>query len=363
MPEAKDLIRKHIIKIDPYEAGKPLEEIKRQLGLKEVIKLASNENPLGPSPRALEAIRKNLPLINRYPDSKGFYLKRKLARAVNVEPENIVLGNGSDELIEIIIKTFVEEDEHIITADFTFLEYKIISSVKARRVVCVPLKYFKYDLGAIKKRIDKKTKVIFIANPNNPTGTYVTKYEIEDFMRDIPPWVLVVFDEAYDAFIDVDDFPNTLKYMRNKNCVILKTFSKAYGLAGLRIGYALARTEFSSYMEIARQPFNVNSLALVAATAALEDKKFLLRTRGVILEGKNYLYSALSKMGIAYVTSVANFILLDAGKDGVSVFKDMLKYGVIVRDMKQYGLKNFIRVTIGTKKENERFIKVLKKVL
>ncbi|MCX5707339.1 MAG: histidinol-phosphate transaminase [Candidatus Omnitrophica bacterium] len=357
------LVRKHILKIDPYEAGKPIDEIKRQLGFKEVIKLASNENPLGPSPKALEAIRKNLKLINRYPDSQGFYLKRKLAKALNFEPANIVLGNGSDELIDILIKTFVEEDEHILTADFTFLEYKIISQVKARTVITVPLKYFKYDLEAIKRKVDKKTKLIFISNPNNPTGTYVTKYELEEFMRDLPETVLLVFDEAYNTFIDVNDFPNSLSYIRSKNVVVLRTFSKAYGLAGLRIGFAVARPEFTSYMEIARQPFNVNLLAQAAAIAALDDKKFLSKSRRVILEGKDYLYDNLTRLGLAYVPSVSNFILIDLARDGVEVFNKMLKFGVIVRDMKQYGLKNFIRVTIGTKKENERFIKVLRKVL
>jgi histidinol-phosphate aminotransferase len=357
------LVRKHILNIVPYEAGKPIEEIKRQLGLKKVIKLASNENPLGPSPKAVEAIKKRIPFINRYPDSQGFYLKRKLAKFVNSGPENIVLGNGSDELIDIIIKTFVEEDENIITADFTFLEYKIISSVKGRMVTTVPLKYYKYDLEAIKRKIDRKTKVIFISNPNNPTGTYVTRYELEDFIRDLPETVLLVLDEAYDAFIDVDDFPNSLKYINNKNVVVLKTFSKTYGLAGLRIGYAVARREFACYMETARQPFNVNSLAQAGAAAALDDKKFLAKTRKVILEGKNYLYDNLNKLGVSYVPSVTNFILIDAGRDSVEVFKNMLKYGVIVRDMKQYGLKNFIRVTVGTKKENERFIKVFKKII
>ena len=362
----EELVRKHLLGVAPYEAGKPIEEIRRQLGLKEVIKLASNENPLGPSPKACAAIKKNLQEINRYPDSRGFYLKRKLAKFLNVQSSNIVLGNGSDELIDIIIKTFVEEDEHIITSDATFLEYKIISHVKGRTVITVPLKYFKYDLEAIKKKIDKKTKVIFISNPNNPTGTYVTKYEIEDFMRDLPKKLLLVLDEAYDTFIDVDDFPNSLNYIRSslqKNIIVLKTFSKAYGLAGIRAGYALTKQELASYMEIVRLPFNVNLLAQAAAMAALDDKKFLNKTRKVILEGKGYLYDALNKLGIAYVPSVANFILIDVGRDGVSVFKEMLKYGVIVRDMKQYGLKNFIRVTIGTKKENERFIKVLKKVL
>ncbi len=357
------LVRRHILNIDPYEAGKPIEEIKRQLGLKEVIKLASNENPLGPSPKAVAAIKKNLSGINRYPDSSGFYLKRKLARVLNLQPVNIILGNGSDELIDIIIKTFVEEDEHIITSDGTFLEYKIISQVKGRIVITLPLRYFKYDLESIKRKIDRNTKLIFISNPNNPTGTYVTRFELEDFMRDLPPGVLLVLDEAYDTFIDVDDFPNGLSYIKDKNVIVLKTFSKAYGLAGLRVGYAVTRPEFASYMEIARQPFNVNLLAQTAAIAALDDKKFLSKSRKVILEGKGYLYDALNTMGVPYVPSVTNFILIDVGRDGVGVFKEMLKYGVIIRDMKQYGFKNFIRVTVGTKKENERFIKVLKKVV
>lgn len=358
------LVRDNILNIKPYIVGKPIEETKRQLKVsREVIKLASNENPIGASPKATEAIKKNLLKINRYPDAQGFYLKRKLASYLNVKPSNIVLGNGSDEIIDIIIKTFVEDDENIITADATFLEYEIISKVCGRRIITVPLRYFKYDLAGIKKKIDKKTKLIFIANPNNPTGTYVTSQELEDFMSQLPHNVLLVLDEAYDTFIDVDDFPYGLNYIRNKNIIVLKTFSKAYGLAGLRIGYAITRREFATYMERARQPFNVNFLAQVAATAALEDEGFLKKTRKVILEGKNYLYNSLGGLGISYLPSVANFILIDVARDGKSVFGDMLKYGVIVRDLEQYGLKNFIRVTIGTKKENERFIKVLKKVL
>ena len=358
----KDLVRKNILNLTPYVAGKPIDETKRQLGLSAVIKLASNENPFGPSPKAVDAIKKNLNGINRYPDSQGFYLKRKLAKVLNTDSDNLVLGNGSDELIDVIIKTFVEEDENIITADVTFLEYEIISAANGRKVIKAPLKYFKYDLEAIKKKIDKKTKAIFISNPNNPTGTYVTKYEIEYFIAGLPDNILIVLDEAYDAFIDVDDFPNSLKYVKTKNVIVLKTFSKAYGLAGLRIGYAIAKRELTSYMERVRQPFNVNLLAQAAAIAALDDREFLSKTRRLILEGKNYLYDGLTGLGLAYVPSVANFILIDMGRDGLEVFKEMLKFGVIVRDMKQYGLKNFIRVTIGTKKENERFLKVLKKV-
>jgi len=357
------LVRKHIIKIDPYEAGKPIEETKRQLGLRDITKLASNENPLGASPRAVSAIRKNLSRLNRYPDSAGFYLKKKLAKFWGLAPQNFVLGNGSDELIDIIIKTFVEDDQNIITADPTFLEYKIISGVNNRTVINVPLKYFTYDLEGISKKINKKTKLIFIANPNNPTGTYVTKYEIEDFLRKLPEDIVVVMDEAYDTFIDIDDFPRSLSYINSKNLITLKTFSKAYGLAGLRVGYAVARSGFTKYMETVRQPFNVNSLAQAAALAALDDRKFLSRTRRVVLEGKEYLYRALADGGIVFVPTVANFILIDVGKDGTGVFNQMLKYGVIVRDMRQYGLKNFIRVTIGRKKENEKFIRVLKKVL
>jgi histidinol-phosphate aminotransferase len=357
------LVRKHILTISPYEAGRPIEEIKRQLGLKEVIKLASNENPLGPSPKALEAIRRSLPSLNRYPDSAGFYLKKKLAKAYGTESGAIVLGNGSDELIDIILKTFVEDDEHILTADFTFLEYGIISKVKNRTVISVPLKYFRYDLDAIKKRIDSKTKVVFISNPNNPTGTYVTRYELEEFLKGLADNVIVVLDEAYDIFIDVNDFPQGLDYVRKNNVIVLKTFSKSYGLAGLRVGYAITKPELAAYMNVARQPFNVNSLAQAAAIAALDDKRFLKKTRELILEGKDYLYDALKKMGLAYVPSVANFILVDVGRDGVEVFNKMLKFGVIIRDMKQYGLKNYIRVTIGTRKENERFVRVLKKII
>ncbi|MBN1912946.1 MAG: histidinol-phosphate transaminase [Candidatus Omnitrophica bacterium] len=359
----KELVRKNILKVNPYVAGKPIEETKRELGLKEIIKLASNENPLGVSPRAAKALRKNLSELNRYPDSQGFHLKNKLARYFNLKAVNFVLGNGSDELIDTIIKTFVEDDENIVTAEATFLEYKIISSVIGRHVITVPLKYFRYDLDSIKRAVNKKTKLVFIANPNNPTGTYVTSYELDDFMADLPKGVLVVIDEAYDAFIDVDDFPRSLKYLNENKAIILKTFSKAYGLAGLRIGYAIVDSDAASYMERVRQPFNVNSLAQAAAIAALDDKDFLKKTRKAVLEGKAYIYDSLNGLGIAYLPSAANFILIDLARDGAAVFKEMLKYGVIVRDMKQYGLKNFIRVTIGTKKENERFVKVLKKVL
>ncbi|MBM3244201.1 MAG: histidinol-phosphate transaminase [Candidatus Omnitrophica bacterium] len=359
----ENLARKSVFNIAPYVAGKPIEETKRQLGLRDVIKLASNENPLGSSPYAIRAIKKALPEINRYPDSSGFYLKKKIAKTLNLSPANIVLGNGSDELIDIIIKTFVEDDEHIITSDTAFLEYGIISQANAKKIVKVPLKYFKFDLNAIRNKIDKNTKLVFIANPNNPTGTYVNKTELDDFLAGLPKNVIVVLDEAYDVFIDADDFVSGLKYFNKNNVIVLKTFSKAYGLAGLRIGYSIAQSDLCSYMERVRQPFNVNILAQAAAAAALDDKQFIRKTKEINKEGKRFIYDNLSMLGLAYVPTAANFILFDAGRDGLGVFKEMLKFGVIVRDMKQYGLNNFIRVSIGTKKENERFIKVLKKVL
>lgn len=362
--KVKALIRKSVLAVKPYVPGKPIEETKRQLGLKEVIKLASNENSWGPSPKAISAIKRSLSGINRYPDAQGFYLKKRLAKFFGLSLENFVLGNGSDELIDVVIKTFMEADENIVTSEGTFLEYEIIAQVNDRKVKKAPLLYFKYDLGAMLKLVDKKTKLVFIANPNNPTGTYVTKYEVAEFINALPETVVVVFDEAYNTFIDVDDYPDSLSYLKKKKkVIILRTFSKAYGLAGLRLGYAITLPELVTYMERIRQPFNVNLLAQAAGLAALEDKDFLKKTRRMTLEGKDFIYRELSRMGLGYVLSVANFILVDVGRDSQEVFRSCLKFGVIVRDMGQYGLKNFIRVTIGTQKENQRFLRVLSKVL
>ena len=361
----KELINKSVLEIKPYIAGKPIEETKRQLGLKKVYKLASNENPFGPSPKALNSIKKCLSSLNRYPDSQNFYLRKALGKNFGLSPENFVLGNGSDELIDILIKTFVEPDENIVTAQTTFLEYEIVAQVNNRKVKKAPLRYFKYDLGAILKLLDKKTKLVFIANPNNPTGTYVSKFEVDDFLKALPKNVLVVFDEAYDTFIDVDDYPDSLSYLRmkKKNIILLKTFSKAYGLAGLRLGYAIADKEAVSYMERVRQPFNVNMLAQAAGLAALEDREFLKTSRKLTLEGKDYLYRQLSNMGLSFVPSAANFILIDVESNGKELFKSMLKEGIIVRDMEQYGLNNYIRLTVGTQTENRLAMQALKKVL
>ncbi|MFH1578018.1 MAG: histidinol-phosphate transaminase [Candidatus Omnitrophota bacterium] len=357
------LIRKNIGNLVPYQAGKPIEELKRQQGLKSIIKLASNENPLGPSKKAQSALKNALGELNRYPEGSCFYLRQALAKKLKLKPGVFIFGNGSDELIDIIIKTFVEQDENIITADTTFLEYQILARVLGRKVIKVGLRDFRYDLKAILKRINKKTKLIFIANPNNPTGTYVNQRELNDFLKQVPRRVVVVLDEAYDVFVDVNDFPKSLGYLKKGNLIILKTFSKAYGLAGLRIGYGVSNPRLISYMERARPPFNVNFCAQIGAAAALGDASYIKRTKSTVLEGKKYLYQELSKIGLSFLPSVANFILIDTGRNAKMLYRKMLKFGVIVRDMQQYGLDNFIRVTIGTKSENARFIEVFRKVL
>ena len=357
-------INPKILNITPYQPGRPIEEVKRQLRLKEVIKLASNENPLGPSPKAVRAIKDALGKINRYPEGSCFYLRRDLSKKLKIGPDNLIFGNGSDELIDIIIKTFCQEDEEILTSEVSFLEYKIIAQQNGRLVRTVPLKDFKCDLSALRKNIGPKTRVIFIANPNNPTGSYVHKKEVEDFLLSLPKNILVVFDEAYFEFADQKDFPDILDYLKKGiNVMILRTFSKIYGLAGLRIGYGIAKKEFIQYLERCRQPFNVNLLAQEAAQAALSDTAFVKKSKKIAREGKEYLYQSLEKMGIEYIPSATNFILLNLRQDGLEVFKKLLQQGVIIRDMRQYGLKDFIRVTIGTEKENNKFIAALKEVL
>ena len=270
-----ELVRKNIRGVQAYVSGKPIDETKRELGLKTVIKLASNENPLGASPKAVSAMRKAITGVNRYPDSQSFYLKARLAEKLRLKSENFVLGNGSDELIDVVIKTFVEDDENIVTAQQTFVEYEIISRINNKTIVTVPLTNFTFDLDAMKARINDKTKLVFIANPNNPTGTYVNKHAFERFLKGLPARTIVVLDEAYDTFIDVDDYPQGKDYLEQGKVITLKTMSKGYGLAGLRIGYCIAPAEYCAYMERTRQPFNVNLVAQAGALAALDDDAFL----------------------------------------------------------------------------------------
>lgn len=357
------LPRKSILNIKPYEPGKPIEEVKREMGLRDVIKMASNENPLGASPKALVAIKRHLPDINRYPDGGCFYLRQALSKRLKVTKEQLIFGNGSDELIILSLRAFINEDDEIIVATPTFLIYEIASRVQGAKIRRVPTRYFKYDLKAMNEAITKNTKLIFIANPDNPNGTYVTRFELEAFLKDLAESVIVFIDEAYIDFVEEKDYPNGLDYILKNNVIVTRSFSKSYGLAGLRIGYGVSNPEIIKCMEAVREPFNVNMLAQVAALAALKDKNFLLKTKKVVREGKRFLYAEFRKLGLRYVPSVTNFVLFEVGKDSGEICKRLLKKGVIVRDMKAWELDSFIRVTVGTEKENKRFIKELKRIV
>jgi len=355
--------RKAILNIKPYKPGKPIEEVKRELGLKDVIKMASNENPFGPSPKSLAAIKKTLLNINRYPESGCFYLRQALAKKLKIKPTQLIFGNGSDELIILALRAFVNEGDEVIVAAPTFLIYEIASKIQGAKIKRIPTKYFKYDLKAMKEAVSKNTKMIFIANPDNPNGTYVTKYELEAFLKGLPESAIVFIDEAYFDFVAERDYPNGLDYLRTKNVIVTRSFSKSYGLAGLRIGYGVSDPELIKYMDTAREPFNINSLAQVAACAALRDKKFLSRVKRETEKGRRFFYSEFKKIGLRYIPSVTNFVLFEVGKDADAICKRLLKKGIIVRNMKVWGMDTFIRVTVGKDKENKRFIKELKRAL
>jgi len=357
------LVRKNVLDFQPYLPGKPIEEVKRELGLARVDKLASNENPLGPSPRAVSAMKKSLSRVNLYPDGSGFYLKKVLAKRLKMKPENIILGSGTDEIIEIIGKTFLDPVDEIIVSEHAFIRYEMAGELMGCQVKRVPMKNFTHDLEAMKKAITPKTKIIFIANPNNPTGTYVAEGEVKTFMKDLPEDIMVVFDEAYREYVTRKDYPQTLPYVKQgKMLIVLHTFSKIYGLAGLRIGYGIGKSELIGFMERIRPPFNTNSLAQIAALASLSDETHVKRSRELVGRERKYLERNLEKMGVEFVPSVANHILLRVG-NGQNVFEKLLKKGIIVRPMVEYDLPEFIRVTVGLPQQNRRFINVLREVM
>jgi histidinol-phosphate aminotransferase len=357
--------RKEIFGLSLYKPGRPIEEIQRELGLKKVIKLASNENALGPSPLAIKAVQKELARIHRYPDSQSFYLKQKLAQIWGISASNIIVSNGSDEIINLILRAFLNKGDEVILAEPTFLIYEIASKIAGAKVVKVQLKDFRYDLEGMKRAITHKTKIVFIANPDNPTGTYVSREEIERFLWRLPKSTIVYFDEAYFEFAkDIEDFPDTLGYLkRNRNIILTRSFSKSYGLAGLRIGWGASSPQIIETLERVREPFNVNRLAQVAAAAALEDTRFLRQVLRVTAQGRRFLVQNLKKIGLEFIPSVTNFILVNVRQNSSLISRRLLERGIIVRDMKAWKLRGFIRVTIGTEQENERFIRTLRQVL
>lgn len=355
----------YVEKIIPYVPGKPIEEVQRELGLKRIIKLASNENPLGPSRKAVEAARAAAAEMHLYPDGGSYELRHALEKRLGIPGRQIILGNGSNEIIEFLIRGFVREGEKVLSSQQSFLVYPIATQAAGGQFVQTPVKNLGFDLEALAKAVDEKTRVIFIANPNNPTGTYVNKSELDRFLAAVPERVLVCLDEAYFDFVEAADFPDGMDYVKagRPNVVVLRTFSKSYGLAGLRLGYGAGSTDVIQYLEKIRQPFNVNLIAQKAGAAALGDEEHLQKTRQVVSEGRKFLYQALGKLGLSYQESQANFVLVDTGRDADEVFQALLRKGVIVRSMKAYGFTRSIRITVGLPEENEILGRELSAVL
>jgi histidinol-phosphate aminotransferase len=358
------LILPHLNHLKPYQAGKPLEELERELGLTDAIKLASNENPLGPSPLALAAIRDNLGSLHRYPDSHAYYLKEDLARHLGISPQQLILGNGSDEVLDLLVRALVPPGGEVLSTTHTFLMYGLLTQAVGGIFRKVPLKDKRVDLKAVSQAVTDQTRLILLNNPNNPTGTAFGRLEWENFLAAIPPTVTVVLDEAYIDFADDPGVPSCLSYLsEDRPLVGLRTFSKAYGLAGLRIGYGFGPSALMDYLNRLRMPFNVNRLAQVAARAALQDTAFLAQTREMVLAGKELICRELLRLGLTFVPSQANFVLIRVPKAGQEVYQAMLREGVIIRAMDAYGFPDYIRVNTGLPKENRRFLEALKKVL
>jgi histidinol-phosphate aminotransferase len=360
-----EYINEGVNKIIPYEPGRPIAEVAREFGLNldHVVKIASNESPFGTSPLALEAIRKCADKMNLYPDGGAYYLKRKLAEKFNILPEHIVIGNGSNELLEFIAHCFLSKDTSMVMSKHAFVIYKLLGVMFESKVIEVPMKEgLTHDLDAMLAAIKEDTRVVFICNPNNPTGSMVENSAITEFMKKVPNDVLVVFDEAY-AEICQQEMPNTLSYVKEgRNVIVLRSFSKAYGLAGLRVGYGITTPELAKVFNKPRQPFNCNRMAQIAATAALDDEEFIIRSKKKYGIGIKYLTAEFDKMNVEYISPNANFILIKVG-NGADIFQELQKKGVIVRPMAAYMLPEWVRVSIGTKRDNEKFISTLTEIM
>jgi histidinol-phosphate aminotransferase len=362
--KAKNLTRKGILEIKSYVPGKSIEEVEKEFGVKRWTKLASNENLLGPSPKALTAIRKELPRIYLYPEGPCTALRQTLAQKFSVPERQVVISNGADNLILMVANAFVNEGDEVVMADPTFPVYTNATQIMGGKLIKVRLKDFTHDLDAMFKKVSRKTKLVFICNPNNPTGTIVSLEAFESFLSHLPRHVIVVLDEAYGDFVEDVSYPNGLDYIKErKQVIVLRTFSKVYGLAGLRIGYALGKEDLVDCLYQVRDPFPVHRLAQVAALAALKDEAHAIRSIQLVYEGKRYLYKELDRMGLSYVPSQANFIFVDSGKDSEEVFQALLKEGIIIRPGKIWGYPTFARVTVGRTDDNRRFIKAFKKIL
>lgn len=355
---------KYVEDLVPYLPGKPVEELERELGITGAIKLASNENPFGASPKAIQAISTKLNNINWYPDGDSFYLKTEIASKLEVGKENIIVGNGSNDVIEVAARTFMKPGDEAIMGEYAFIVYPLVTKAIGATGVISPMPQMVHDLKDMHSRITKKTRIIFIANPNNPTGTMVTKTDLEWFIMSVPNDILIIIDEAYFEYVYDSDYPDSLRYLKDfPNILTVRTFSKIYGLAGLRLGYGIGSEEIISYMNRVREPFNVNSLAQTAGISALSDGDFIARTKEINDRGMNYLTGEFNKMGILHYPSYTNFVLIDLRRDPIPIYNALLKEGVIVRPVIGYGLKTHLRVSIGLMDQNKRFIEALKRVL
>ncbi len=360
----RSLAQNTIFEIQPYVPGRPIEEVKRELGLKSVIKLASNENPYGPCPKALKAICRAAQQVNRYPDGDCYDLRQALAQRLKVSSRQLIFGNGSDEVIVLATRAFVQKGDEVIIAQPSFLIYAIAAKLAAAKIKTVPLKNFYYDLEGMKRCLTAKTKMVFLGNPDNPSGQYLTQDDVQGFMRAVSPRTLVFIDEAYYEYVQAPDYVNSVGLLKkHKNIIVTRTFSKMYGLAGLRIGYGIAHEETIDCLNRVREPFNVNSLAQAAALACLNDPLYYQDLAREIARQRKILYAGIERLGLKYVASCTNFVLIDMGRPAGLVVRALLAKGVIVRDMSPWGLGRFIRVTIGTPLENKRFLNSLKGIL
>jgi histidinol-phosphate aminotransferase len=349
-----------IASLTPYVPGKPVEELERELGIPKAIKLASNENPLGPSPKALAVLAEATATLHRYPDGGAHKLRVALADRWKVQPDQVILGNGSDEIIGLLARTFLSPGDEAVMADQTFVIYKMEVTAAHGKPVIVPMREGRHDLAAMTEAVTPKTRLLFLCNPNNPTGTMVTADEVDSLMARVPESVIVVFDEAYYEYVQSREFPDSLAYVRQgRNAIVLRTFSKIYGLAGLRIGYGVTTSEIAGYLNRLRPPFNANSLAQRAALAALADEEHVAQSRALNQTEMVAVRSGLAALGFQPLPSQANFLYFDVGRDGREVFQGLLREGVIVRHIEG----RMVRVTVGLPEENRRFLAALKKVV
>ncbi|MBA59563.1 MAG: histidinol-phosphate transaminase [Gammaproteobacteria bacterium] len=350
--------------VAPYKPGKPMEELERELGIGNLIKLASNENPLGPPEKSLLVVSERLHELSRYPDGSAFLLKNKLAEKLGVSSDMITVGNGSNDVLEMLARVFLGPQVEAIVSEHCFIVYPLLARALGSGLTEIPSIKFRHDLEKTLNAVSKKTRVVFIANPNNPTGTYVSREELIWFLDHLSRSVVVVLDEAYFEYVTSFDYPNGLDLVSTyENLVVTRTFSKAYGMAGLRVGYAVSNPEIADLMNRIRQPFNVNSLSLIGAELALDEQDYIERSVALNKEGMQFLEEFCESVGLEYICSSGNFLSINMGQDAGPVYEALLKSGIIVRPIDVYGLPNHLRVSIGLPEENQRFAESLERIL